>query len=190
MSEQTARMSSDERREQVLDAALVVFGEKGYAGGTTDEIARRAGISQAYVVRMFGSKEALYVEVSRRATELVAAAFRGALATLAPDAPAEVRERELGKAYADLIADRNVLLTLQHLFSQGHDPVLGPVARECFLSVYDVVRTEAGLTAQEASGFFARGMLINVLMSLQLPQHAAADSKAAELVECTFPGTP
>lgn len=182
-------MSSDARREQVLDAALVVFGEKGYAGGTTDEIARRAGISQAYVVRMFGSKETLYVEVSRRATAQVAAAFREAIARLDGSEPPEIRQRELGQAYANLIADRNVLLTLQHLFSQGHDPVLGPVARECFMTAYDIVRNEAGFTAEETSAFFARGMLINVLMGLELPERAEGNPAVAELVECTFPRT-
>ena len=57
------RLTPTDRREQILEAATVVFGERGYAGGTTDAIARAAGISQAYVVRMFGSKEDLFLAV-------------------------------------------------------------------------------------------------------------------------------
>jgi hypothetical protein len=69
----------------------------------------------------------------------------------------------------------------------GHDPVLGPVARECFLMTYRVVREEAGLSAEDASSFFGRGMLINVLITLQLPQRESSNAAVEELVACTFP---
>ena len=38
------RIPATERREQILEAAAGVFGEQGYAGATTDRIARQAGI--------------------------------------------------------------------------------------------------------------------------------------------------
>ena len=88
-AEKTSRLSSDDRREQILDAATAVFGERGYVGGTTDAIARAAGISQAYVVRMFGSKEDLFAEVCARAGQRVADAFRASIAQFAPDATLE-----------------------------------------------------------------------------------------------------
>ncbi|MBN8883980.1 MAG: helix-turn-helix transcriptional regulator, partial [Salana multivorans] len=47
-------MRGSERRELVLSAAAEVFGERGYVGATTDAVARAAGVSQPYVVRMFG----------------------------------------------------------------------------------------------------------------------------------------
>lgn len=189
MNDPTPRLAADARREQVLDAAGIVFGDRGYSGGTTDEIARVAGISQAYVVRMFGSKENLYLEVSRRAAERVAHTFRAAIATFDGSETEELKQRILGQAYADLIADRTVLLTLQHLFTLGHDPVFGSVARECFMGAYKIIRHEAGLSAPQASVFFARGMLINVIMGLELSEHGAQDPDMVELIECTFPGT-
>ncbi len=60
-TETPVRLTSDQRRESILEAATVVFGERGYHGATTDAIASAAGISQAYVVRMFGSKEELFI---------------------------------------------------------------------------------------------------------------------------------
>jgi len=183
----STRLSAGERREQVLDAAAAVFGERGYAAGTTDEIARAAGISQAYVVRMFGSKENLYLEVSRRAALQVAETFERVARGFDGNESSETRQTLLGLAYADLIADRDVLLTLQHLFTLGSDPVLGPAARECFMAAYHVVRDVAGLSAEDAMSFFARGMLINVLMGLQLPERAGQDPAVGELVACTFP---
>lgn len=189
MKENTPRLGADERREQVLEAAGRVFGERGYASGTTDEVARAAGISQAYVVRMFGSKENLYLEVTRRAADRIAQTFRDVAARFDGTETPMTKQRYLGQAYGELIADRSMLLTLQHLFTLGNDPVLGPVARDCFMTTYHVVRDEAGLSAEETSAFFARGMLINVLMGLELPQRSVDDAAIAELVECTFPPT-
>ncbi|MFP3344532.1 TetR/AcrR family transcriptional regulator, partial [Halomonas sp. SIMBA_159] len=70
-----SRIPASERREQILAAASIVFGERGYFGATTDQIAKAAGISQPYVVRMFGSKENLFTEVLSRASDKVLTTF-------------------------------------------------------------------------------------------------------------------
>src|SRR3954451_14287155 len=60
------RLSAAERKDDVLDAALIEFAERGYEGTSTEDIARRAGISQAYLFRLFGTKKELYISsVSR-----------------------------------------------------------------------------------------------------------------------------
>src|SRR5919202_2305036 len=56
----TERKTAAERREAVLDAAIVEFAERGLAGASTEEIAKRAGISQPYVFRLFGTKKDLF----------------------------------------------------------------------------------------------------------------------------------
>src|SRR6266404_2259865 len=62
----TERKTKDERREEILDAALEEFAERGYHGASTEEIARRAGISQPYVFRLFGTKKELFRAVAAR----------------------------------------------------------------------------------------------------------------------------
>lgn len=166
---ETARLTAEGRRSQILEVATAVFGERGYAGTTTDAIARQAGISQAYVVRMFGSKEQLFTEVVERAAERVREVFRAEIARFDDDTSVQDKREALGTAYADLVADRGILLALLHAFGQGHDPAIGPLARECMLSTYRVVRDEAGLDPADASAFFAQGMLITVLMSMRMP---------------------
>lgn len=178
-------MSAEDRREQIIMAAAVVFGERGYAGGTTDAIAKQAGISQAYVVRMFGSKEKLFSEVGETARSRTVAAFRDAISRFPADATDIEKQQVMGEAYARLIEDRGLLLSLLNLFSQGHDPVLGPQARECFLDVFRVVRDEAGLGPAVAAEFFGRGMLISVLMAMRM-QDAVADLDAAQLLGATL----
>src|ERR1700761_8206311 len=60
------RKSKEERREEILEAAFKVFAEQGLHGASTEEIARRAGISQPYVFRLFGTKKELFMAVVAR----------------------------------------------------------------------------------------------------------------------------
>ena len=53
-------MTAAERKASILDAALVEFAERGLAGASTEAIAARAGISQPYVFRLFGTKKELF----------------------------------------------------------------------------------------------------------------------------------
>jgi len=74
------RIPAAQRRELILEAATGVFAERGYAGSTTDQVAKAAGISQPYVVRMFGTKETLFLEALDRAQGKLLRAFRDVIA--------------------------------------------------------------------------------------------------------------
>ena len=63
------RLTAPERREQILEAAVTVFAERGYEGASTDVIARMAGISQPYLFRLFGTKRELIVATVQRCFE-------------------------------------------------------------------------------------------------------------------------
>lgn len=175
-------MPAVERRQSILVAAAEVFGERGYAGATTDAIARVAGISQAYVVRTFGSKEALFTATAERVIDRVAAAFRAVIA----DAGGAGRiEPRLGEAYLRLAEDRGGLVTLLHLYTLGPHPVIGPVARDGFMRIYAILRDEAGLSAERATAFLANGMLVSTLLGLRIDTEAH-DPAVAELLRSTF----
>src|SRR3954452_17900554 len=61
--------TAEERREAVLEAAMEVFGERGFIGTPTMDVAKAAGISQAYLFRLFPKKVDLvheFVERSNR----------------------------------------------------------------------------------------------------------------------------
>ncbi|HWU46987.1 MAG TPA: TetR/AcrR family transcriptional regulator [Humibacter sp.] len=181
------RIPAPERREQILAAASLVFGERGYSGATTDQVAQAAGISQPYVVRMFGSKENLFVEVLDRALDKLTVAFRTAIAASveAGEQPEE-RGARMGAAYADLITDRGILLSLMQSFSMGHDPVIGRVARRGFQSIYELLREEAGIDAQATVDFLAHGMLFNTLIALRMTDEFGQDGAVTELLTCAF----
>ena len=177
------RMKAEDRRGLIIESATAVFGDYGYYGTTTDQIARAAGVSQPYVVRMFGTKEKLFVEVLHRALELLMAAFRRALA--ADDEQTLVRR--LGLSYVALLEHRGLLLSLMHAFVLGSDPVIGAKAREGFLQVYEFLRTEAGMTSNEAGLFLAGGMLSNTMIGLRMTDMDSKDPIAHELLTACFP---
>jgi AcrR family transcriptional regulator len=53
-------MRADERREQLIRAAIGLFASKGFSGTTTKEIAAAAGVTEALIFRHFPTKDALY----------------------------------------------------------------------------------------------------------------------------------
>ncbi len=56
----SSRLSSEERREAIVEAVKGVFAEKGFDGTTTRELAKAAGVSEALLYKHFPSKESLY----------------------------------------------------------------------------------------------------------------------------------
>src|SRR6476661_4902854 len=157
------RMTAAERRAQVLDAATRAFARTGYAGTSTDVVAREAGVSQPYVVRMFGTKRDLFLAVFERATERIRAAFQAVLDDCSPEAPFDPEDEEdwgrMGAAYTELLADRDFLLVMMHGFAAGDDEAIGRSARVCMGRIYDVLRS-TGATPERVTAFVAHGMLL------------------------------
>ncbi len=172
-------MPAAERREQVLQAAERAFAAGGFAGTSTDQVAREAGVSQPYVVRMFGTKADLFRDVFARATARVVGTMRAA-------AQAEDPRAAMGAAYVGLLDDRDLLRVMMHGFVGGEDPVIGDLARQTLLDVYRLARDLPGASPDEARAFVAQGMLINVLVAVRAAEHASGDLDMREFVECAL----
>ena len=177
------RLPAAERREQMLNAASIVFGERGYTGATTDAVAKAAGVSQAYIVRTFGSKENLFAETASRAVDKTIDVFRTVAQGV--ESPQELL-REMGHAYVKLVADRGILLTMMHLFTMGHHERFGRLARDEFMRIYRVLHHEIGMSPKEAEKFLAKGMLINTVLGMRLTDVMEAAPDVQELLECIF----
>ncbi len=79
------RVPRDVRRAQIAELAEELFAERGYAGVSMDELARRAGVTKPVIYEIFGSKEGLYRAcVERTAADL---AERVTAAVTATDEP-------------------------------------------------------------------------------------------------------
>ncbi|MFZ3072102.1 MAG: TetR/AcrR family transcriptional regulator [Thermodesulfobacteriota bacterium] len=60
------RISGEERKERIVDAAENLFAKKGFKGTTTKEVAKAAGISEAVIFRHFADKSGLYAAIINR----------------------------------------------------------------------------------------------------------------------------
>ena len=183
------RMAAADRRELILAAATRAFAKGGYAGTSTDTVAREAGVSQPYVVRMFGTKVELFREVFERASYSIGATFDAELDKLDIEPDNQAFWDKLGEAYSELISDRDLLLVMMHGFSAGAVPEIGAQARHCMSAIYQQLRTRTGCTPEQARGFIAHGMLLNILLAMDAPDHAAEDPALAELAVCAFGAT-
>src|SRR5215510_3337634 len=160
-----SRKTREERREEILDAAIVVFAADGYEGASTENIARRAGISQPYVFRLFGTKKELFKAVVNRC-------FRETLEMFQRAAEGK-RGREaleaMGNAYVErLLTDRTRLKAQMNAYAACDDPEIRAIVREGYGDLVAYVERVSGLEPKLVSGFFAQGMLLNVFASMGL----------------------
>src|SRR4029079_18358405 len=119
-------------------AATRAFARSGYAGTSTDAVAKEAGVSQPYVVRIFGSKLDLFLEVFARATGRIGKAFADVLAEADFDPTSEEDRDRLGTAYAELLADRDFLLVMMHGFTASGIPEIGAAARAGMGDIFQI----------------------------------------------------
>jgi AcrR family transcriptional regulator len=160
------RSTAEERREAVVEAAITEFGEHGYHTASTAAIAKRAGISQPYIYALFPDKETLFLACYRRGCERIRHAFAQAARAAGPG---EERFAAMGMAYLDLLQSRRELMLQLQAFAAASDPTLRPAIRECFVEVMTDVRRLLDGDVNEAALFTARGMLLNILTALEVP---------------------
>jgi AcrR family transcriptional regulator len=172
------RKSRDERREEILDAALQVFAERGYHGAPTDEIARRAGISQPYVFRLFGTKKDLFLAVNARCFRQTLAMFQQAAEGLRGEEALEA----IGAAYGELLqTDRTYLRGQMAAYAACDDPDVREAVRNGYGDLVTYVERVSDAGPERVAAFFASGMLMNVLASMGLQQ--PSEPWAARLIE-------
>jgi len=158
--------TAEERRESLLVAAMPVFAEKGYHAAPTTEIAKNAGISQAYLFRLFPTKEELFIAAIERSNQMmfetfVEAADRAAKESLDP-------MEEMGTAYGDLVgSNRDVLLLQLHGQAMSNFmPAVREVMRAGFAGLYAVAAERMDVSPEDLKMWFAGGMLINAMTAI------------------------
>jgi AcrR family transcriptional regulator len=159
------RQTAGERRTAVLAAAITEFARSGYAGTSTEAIASRAGISQPYLFRLFGTKKDLFVAtydlVGGRIVRELTAASEGLTGKDALEA--------MGNAYVELMQDPELLQVQLHGFAAAPgDPDIARSCRRTFEVLQELVVERAQVSDEELREFFAAGMLINVMAAIDL----------------------
>ena len=167
----TARKSAEVRREEILEAAMREFADGGLHGTSTERIAERAGISQPYLFRLFGTKKDLFLASSQRCFQRVQAAFQEA----AEGKQGAEAMKAMGEAYDRLLADRELLLGQMQMYAACSDPDVRDAARAGFAELFRYVESVTQASTLEIRDFFAMGMLMNVAAAMDLPQICGED---------------
>ena len=160
------RKSAEERREEIVTAAMARFAAGGYHGTSTEAIAKDVGLSQPYLFRLFRTKRELFMACVDRACEKVLEAFRRAAAS----APEGEKLTAMGHAYAEeLLPDRHaILMLMQGYAAAGSDPEVQAHVRRGYGEVVAAVAELSGAEPDEVWRFFAFGMQLNVYAALDL----------------------
>jgi AcrR family transcriptional regulator len=142
------RRRKEARPGEIVEAALTVFAEKGFAAAKLDDIARRAGVSKGSLYVYFETKEEIFRAVARAAV----ASLLGTLESQAegPEAPfAELAPRLLSRA-AGLMASGRVPAIARMVIGESRNfPDLARIWHD------DVVASVIGMV----TGIIARGQL-------------------------------
>ena len=166
------RSNAEDRREEILNAAIEEFARFGLYGTAVDAIAERVGISQPYIFRLFGTKKGLFIAASLQVCERIQRAFAEAVRS-DPLQPLKA----MGRAYAPLLSRRAELLVLLHAFAASEDPDVGSAVRARYAKLWDFVSQASGATREQVRDFFAAGMGMTVGSALGLQHLFAPDNK-------------
>ncbi|MET8825697.1 TetR/AcrR family transcriptional regulator [Streptomyces sp. NPDC004610] len=165
-TEQRRLSTAEERRETVLRTAIGAFAARGYFGTTTSEVAKAAGISQAYVYRLFPNKEALFTAVVEHCFVRVRAAFEEGAARATSGAPEAVLD-SMGDSYARLISDKDLLMVQLHAQAAAvSEPAVREAVRAGYARAVEYVRGASGGSAEQVQRFFATGMLCHLIVAI------------------------
>lgn len=164
-----SRAKSDERRRDVLEAAVACFSRKGFYGTATHEIAALAGISQPYIYRLFGNKHELFAGAVDFVSEIMESTLSARTAEVGSSPRTTAEALNAAQiAYRALIDDRDVLMFLMHANCAADEPLVGDAVRRCYAKQVNLVGQLVNSDDEAIRQWFGAGMLENVVTALDL----------------------
>lgn len=164
------------RREAVLVAAIRVFGQTGYRGTSVSTVAAEAGISEAYVFRLFEGKQALFIATVRSCFERIQEALRVGAAEVNSSDPDELLAA-MAAAYADLVTERDLLMLQVHALAASDEVAIRAAMTDCYRDLVTHVQSVSNAAPDAVQTFFAKGQYYHLLTALglfgDLPDSAA-----------------
>ena len=150
-STRAPKLPAEERRHQIIDAAVPIFARKGYAAAGTVEIAQAAGVSEPTIYRYFESKQELYIAAMRRNAEEVMVNWERIASENENPLNALLT---LGQWYMMTLKERPELLSLRfRSVTDSADPAVLDEARELYLQILGF--TEGLFVKAKEQGFLA-----------------------------------
>lgn len=171
------RVPAAERREALIEAAVVEFARTGLHGTPVERIANRVGVAQPYVFALFSSKKELFLAAVQRGFERVADTFVTAAADYtAGRGPKDCEDvlTAMGVAYRQLLASDRDCLMLQHQsYAACDDELVRKRVRHRFAQLVRLVQELSGAEMERVDQFVSRGMALNVAAAMGVAELSA-----------------
>jgi AcrR family transcriptional regulator len=161
-----SRRTAAERRTDVIAAAIIEFATYGLHGASTEAIAARAGISQPYVLRLFGTKKALFLAAVQAVTEQIMDLWKRALEEADPALSPEEMLRTLGEHYKVLMVEVHGLRLILQSFSSAEDPEIRAESHRCLKDMHSWITANVRAHPASIQRWFATGMMLTVATSI------------------------
>lgn len=174
---QTARVPLEQRREQILAAALVEFSHKGLHGGSTMAIASAVGISQPNIFRIYATKRELFAATLEKVFATVSLTMLAA-----GERDTEQPLQAMSDAWGVLMEERELMLMLLQGYAASEDPAIRDLMQEWTRDVFERMAALPGVGEDPAHDFFAAGMLYMVAAAMDLPAQADGTGWAARFL--------
>ena len=171
-------MKAEERREFVLEAAALEFARSGLHGTSAEAIADRAGISQPYIFRLFGTKRELFLAVVDRSFDHLLAALTEAVESADGDAVIPALE----VAFERALTERDGQLLHMQLYAACGDDEVRRAVRARFAECYRYVERAVGADSEEVRALFGRSLLRSVAAAMRLEELSGREAWAQRLL--------
>ena len=171
MTTRTNLSDAETRRETIIEAAMRVFAARGYASTPVTEVAAKAGISQAYVFKLFPTKEALFVAAIERCYQRIEETMVAAAAPMQGKSPDAILDA-VGEAYARLIVDKDMLMLQVHAQAATDIPAVQVAVRDGIRRGVEFAR-RTGADAGAIQRFIAWGQLCHLVVTLGIVESEA-----------------
>ncbi|WP_026152339.1 TetR/AcrR family transcriptional regulator [Actinopolyspora halophila] len=160
-----SRATAEERRRAVIRSAVTVFARRGYDTSPVTRVAEHAGISSAYVMKLFPRKVDLFVAAIEDCYDRIVSTLAEAVDEAESPDSTETLDR-MGVRYAELIADRDLLLLQVQALASTQTPEVASAVRDGIGRITSLVVSSAGADAAQAQNFLARGQLCHLLTAI------------------------
>jgi AcrR family transcriptional regulator len=180
------RQTAGERREEVIRAAIIEFAALGLHGGSTERIAVAAGISQPYVLRLFGTKKALFIAALNQVCEDIVTTWQAELERLRRDhgplVTPQQRLQALGSTYFRFVQEVDELRLVLQGSAAAEDVEVRTHLKAGMNRMFDWLRQATGADYHDVQTFWAQGMMLTIAASVR----AIDDIETSEWARATL----
>lgn len=171
------RVGAEQRRAQILAAALKEFSHKGLHGGSTVTIAKDVEISHPNLFRLFSTKKELFIAVLERTFATV-----GREMLIAGEAAEADPLQTMSDRWGVLMENRELMLMMLQGYAACEDPDIRDLMHRSTQEIFERIEALRGVNEDQAHDFIAAGLLYMVAASMDLPARAADDPWAEKFL--------